>query len=218
MKTRRAEKSLTKLKQKSVKQRKKLTKIEQDKLKKELKKQEKWVSKSVKELKKSRTWADMFFSSWNGYVKLLEYENVNTKKRNENLPHVAIHKLQKETVNNIKESFRQIEIINLHLHKKYKQDLLDSDELKHLLLNLANYQSVGGQLVTAERNSFGSLLFAIGLKILLESVEPELKERLINFVKDFNDLNAMVQRLTGNQMPIIKIEYDKNRRVVDIII
>jgi len=160
----------------------------------------------------------MFFTSWDGYVKLLEYENINTKKRNENLPHVAIHKLQKKTVDDIKESFRQIEIINAHLYKKYKQNLLDSDELKYLLLNLANYQPVGTQLVTTDRNNFGSLIFAIGLKILLESVEPELKERLIHFVKDFNDLNRMVQRLTGNPMPIIKIEYDKNLRVVDITV
>jgi hypothetical protein len=41
---------------------------------------------------------------------------LNLKRKNKNLHHVAIHKLQKETVERIKESFRQIGIINPPLY------------------------------------------------------------------------------------------------------
>jgi len=87
-----------------------------------------------------------------------------------------------------------------------------------MLLNLAHYQSLGGQLVTIDRNYFGTLLLSIGLKIMLESVQPELKERLLGFITEFNDLNAMVQRLTGKKMSSIKLEYNKKNKVVDIVI
>ena len=180
------------------------------------------MSKKVDELKKGNTWKEMYFSTWGGYIKLLEFEKIslgrNSNRFNPNLPHVGIEKLQKQSVENIKESFRQVEIINPHLHKKYKQDLLDSSELKNMLLNLAHYQSLGGQLVTVDRNNFGTLLLSVGLKILLESVQPELRERLLNFVKEFNDLNIMVQRLTGKLTPSITLEYNKERKITDIVI
>jgi len=213
--------SLTKKKPKLGKSKKKLTKKQQAIYRKEIKTQEKWVAKKADELKKGNTWREMYFTTWEGYIKLLEFEDVNlagnNNRFNPNLPHIGINKLQNETVENIKESFRQIEIINSHLHKSYKQNLLDSDELKNLLLNLAHYQSLGGQLVTIDRNYFGTLLLSIGLKILLESVEPELKEKLLSFIKEFNDLNAMVQRLSRRTMPSIKLEYNKQNQVTDIM-
>jgi len=215
-------KKLTKTKPKLEKSKNKLTKGEQKKYRQEIKEQKEWVSKKVEKLKKSNVWNDVYFSTWEGYIKLLEFEDVNlaghSNRFNSNLPHVGIEKLQKQTVEKIKESFRQIGIINPHLHKKYKQDLLDSDELKYMLLNLAHYQSVGGQFVTVDRNYFGTLLLSIGLKIILESVQPELKERLTGFIKEFNDLNAMVQRLTGKKMSSINVEYNKENKVVDIIV
>ena len=209
---------LTKAKPKLEISKKKLTKSQQQKYNQEIKSQEKWVKQRVDELRKAKVWTEIYHTTWEGYIKLLEYKYVNLKKRNDKLPHIAIYKLQKDTVERIKESFRQIEIINSQLHGKPKQELLDSDELKSLLLNLAHYQSLGGQLVTVERNNFGTLLFSIGLKILLESVQPELRERLLNFVREFNDLNVMVQRLTGKSTSSITLEQNREGQVIDIII
>ena len=125
---------LTKKKPKLGKSKKKLTKQEKEKRNQEIKAQEEWVKKEVTELKNGNTWKEMYYTTWDGYIKLLEYEDVPTKRKNKNLPHVAIYKLQKEAVERMKESFRQIEIINRHLYKKPKQELLDSDELKNMLL------------------------------------------------------------------------------------
>jgi len=73
-----SQKLVTKMKAKIVKSKKKLTKEQQKKHLQEIQKQEGWVTKQVTELKNSQVWNKMYFTTWEGYVKILGYENINS--------------------------------------------------------------------------------------------------------------------------------------------
>lgn len=143
-----------------------------------------YLKKRIKEIKP--TWQRLYFGPWGNFVTIMDYKNTAGQITPE-LESCNIHRISRDYTNNIKFGLNEIQFLINHLGKKYKQEILDSNQFTKLFEELLEVGSWSNQTNT-EKYGISSNLFLISMKILIEKAPLALQRKLANAIEDFIDL------------------------------
>lgn len=143
------------------------------------------------------TWKRMIFGSWENFVTIIDYKNpagkINPKLESKNIPRIS-----REYTNNIKDGMHEMTFIINHLSRKYKQEILDSNQLTGLFEELLEVGPWSNQ-TQIEKYGMASNLFLISLKILIEKAPLPLQRKLSDLMVDFIDFYNLPLELTKKE-------------------
>ena len=146
--------------------------------------QNSYLKKRIKEIK--HTWPHLFFGSKRNFVTIMDYKNT-AGQINPNLESSNIPRISRDYTNNLKFGLNEMQFVINHLGKKYKQEILDSNEFTELFEELLEVGSWSNQ-TNIEKYGISSNLFLISMKILIEKAPLPLQRKLVNAIEDFIDL------------------------------
>jgi len=138
----------------------------------------------MKEMEK--TWPHLYFGNFPSFVTILDYKEPGGKLRPE-LTDKNIPRISRDYTNNIKAGLYEMQFITNHLSKKYKQEILDSNELTSFfeeLFEVGSWSNPTG----IDKYPIASNLFNIAVKILIENAPVRLQRKLASLLVEFIDL------------------------------
>ena len=157
--------------------------------------QDSYITKRIKEIK--NTWGRMIFGSWENFVTIMDYKDsagiIEPNLESKNIPRIS-----REYTNSIKDGMHEMNFIINNLSKKYKQEILDSNELTGLFEELLEAGPWSKQ-TQIEKYGMASNLFLISLKILIEKAPLSLQRKLSDLMVDFIDLYNLPLELTKKE-------------------
>lgn len=176
-----------------------------------------YMIECVKELK--NTWGRMIFGSWENFVTIQHYSDKKDAKINANLQS-NIPRIVRKYTDSIKAGMREMTSIISNLRKKYKQEILDSEEFTGLIEELLEVGHWSIQTQT-EKYSMASNLFLMSQKILIEKAPLSLQTRLSNLMKDFIDLYNLPVELSKKETPFSLVtanfrNKDSRKAIIDL--
>jgi len=154
-----------------------------------------YLKKRIKEIKS--TWQRLFFGPWGNFVTIMDYKDAAGQITPE-LASSNIHRISRDYTNNIKFGLHEMQFVINHLGKKYKQEIIDSNELTNLFEELLEIGSWSYQ-TNIEKYGIASNLFLISLKILIEKAPLSLQRKLGNLMVDFIDLYNLPMELGSKE-------------------
>jgi len=143
-----------------------------------------YIKKRIEEMKP--TWQRLYFGPWGNFVTIIDYKD-QVGRINSELESCNIHRISRDYTNNIKKGLYEMQFVISQLSKKYKQEILDSNEFTKLYEELLE---VGpwSKHTQIERYGIASNLFLISMKILIENSPLKLQRKLARTIEDFIDL------------------------------
>jgi len=132
-----------------------------------------------------KTWPHLYFGSFPSFVTVLDYKDPGGKLRPE-LTDKNIPRISRDYTKNIKAGLYEMQFITNHLSKKYKQEILDSNELTSFFEELFEVGSFSNQAHT-DKYPMASNLFNIAVKILIEKAPVRIQRKLANLLVEFID-------------------------------
>jgi len=160
-----------------------------------------YVKKRCKEIK--TTWSRLFFGTPEKFVTLIDYENPAGKVIPE-LEGKHIHRISREYTDDIIQGLKEIQIVTNHLHKSYKQEIIDSNEFYGFLEDLLEVGEWSNQ-TNIDTYPIASKLFNLSLEILNRKAPPELNEELKESVKRFIKFNNFAIKLGYKKLPPLEL-------------
>jgi len=144
--------------------------------------------------------SNYYFTPEDDYVRLVDYyKNHYSKEIQEELRGIAHSRIQRETVVHILRAIRQLnQILRSGLTRKYKQEILDSDEINNLIIELLEQ----GEFSTKEninRYEFAEKLFNSSMKILIDEAPEPIKKYLVEHINKFYDMASIPTELSVEQ-------------------
>lgn len=146
--------------------------------------QDLYVKKRIKEIE--NTWPDLVLGSPENFVTILDYKdtagNIRPELAGKNIPRIS-----KNYTDNIIKALKEMQFVINQLSKKYKQEVLDSNELTSFLEDLLEVGSWSKQ-TDIDKYPIASNLFTASLKILIQKAPVPLQRKLANLSQEFIDL------------------------------
>jgi len=148
----------------------------------------------------SKYYSKYYFTTAEDFVRLVDYHpyrfSTDIKKELAGIGHLRI---QRETVETILEVIRQLNhIIGTGFTRTYKQELLDSDEINNLLVELLE-QGEFSRVEKIDRYEFAQKLFNSSMKILIDEAPEPIKKYLVKHIHDFYDMATIPTQLGVKQ-------------------
>ena len=126
-----------------------------------------------------------FSNSSNDYVKLIDYHlHRNSTDINKDLEGINFERIERETTNNMLESFDQATQIINSLNKTYRERIIASNELTNFLLALLELDEWTDKK-GVHRYTFAQNLFNTALKILIDESPKPIRKHMIDAIMKF---------------------------------
>lgn len=141
-----------------------------------------------------------YFTNDEDFVRLIDYFKYHhSTDKQEDLEGVAHHRIQKAAVKEILRAVRQLnQILGNGLTRKYKQEIIDSDEINNLVIELLE-QGKYSRVEKIDRYEFAQKLFNTSMKILIDEAPEPIKKHLVKHIHDFYDMATIPTRLGVKQ-------------------
>ena len=133
-----------------------------------------------------KTWPHLYFGSFPSFVTILDYKDPGGKL-NPELIDKNIPRISRDYTKNIKAGLYEMQFITNQLSKKYKQEILDSNELTSFFEDLFEVGSWSNQ-TGIEKYPMASNLYNIAVKILIQNAPVRIQRKLTSLLVDFIDL------------------------------
>jgi len=141
-----------------------------------------------------------YFTSEDDYVRLIDYHKFHySKEIQEELRGIAHSRIQRETVIEILRAIKQLnQILGHGLTRKYKQDILNSDEVNNLIIELLE-QGEYSREEKINKYEFAQKLFNTSMKILIDEAPVPIKKYLVKHINEFYDMASIPTQLGVKQ-------------------